>query len=74
MVFMPPGAIQRQPGLNPNAGEGLGRTPLQGGPGMRAPGLQSFKHGGKVKRTGLAKVERGERVLTKKQQRAKGMK
>lgn len=27
----------------------------------------SYKRGGKVKRTGLAKVHKGERVLTKKQ-------
>ena len=27
----------------------------------------SFKKGGKVKKTGLAKVHKGERVLTKKQ-------
>lgn len=29
----------------------------------------SYKRGGKVKRTGLAKVHKGERVLTKKQQK-----
>jgi hypothetical protein len=29
--------------------------------------MQKFKHGGKVKRTGKAKVHKGERVLTKKQ-------
>lgn len=30
--------------------------------------MQSFKRGGKVKRTGMAKVHRGERVLTVQQQ------
>lgn len=34
----------------------------------------SFKRGGKVKRTGFAKVHRGERVLTKKQQKRYGRK
>ena len=29
----------------------------------------SFKRGGKVKKTGMAKVHKGERVLTKKQQK-----
>ena len=33
-------------------------------------GVDSYKRGGKVKRTGLARVHKGERVLTKKQQRA----
>jgi hypothetical protein len=32
-----------------------------------ARGMQMFKRGGKVKKTGLAKVHKGERVLTKKQ-------
>ena len=32
-----------------------------------AEGIPSFKRGGKVKRTGLARVEKGERVLTKRQ-------
>ena len=36
--------------------------------GVTAPGPpQSFKKGGPVKKTGLAKVHRGERVLTKSQ-------
>ena len=35
---------------------------------------ESFKRGGKVKKTGFAKVHKGERVLTKKQQRGMGMK
>lgn len=30
-------------------------------------GIPSFKKGGKVKKTGLAKVHKGERVLNKKQ-------
>ncbi len=36
-----------------------------------APG-QSFKRGGKVKKTGRAKVHKGERVLTAKQSRKYG--
>ena len=32
-------------------------------------GPMQFKRGGKVRRTGMAKVHKGERVLTKKQQR-----
>jgi len=35
-------------------------------PGTSQPG-DSFKKGGKVKRTGMAKVHRGERILTKAQ-------
>jgi hypothetical protein len=30
-------------------------------------GMHSYKKGGKVKKTGLAKLHKGERVLTKKQ-------
>ena len=36
-----------------------------GGSGEESTG--SYKHGGKVKRTGPAKLHKGERVLTKKQ-------
>ena len=32
-------------------------------------GIRSFKKGGKVRKTGLAKVHKGERVLTKGQAR-----
>jgi hypothetical protein len=39
--------------------QGSGETPYEG--------TLQFKRGGKVKRTGLAKVHRGERVLTKRQ-------
>jgi hypothetical protein len=34
---------------------------------LRQKGLKGFKKGGKVKKTGLAKVHKGERVLTAKQ-------
>jgi hypothetical protein len=34
---------------------------------LAAKGLKGFKKGGKVKKTGLAKVHKGERVLTAKQ-------
>lgn len=34
----------------------------------------SYKRGGKIKKTGMAKVHKGERVLTKKQQVKLGMK
>ena len=33
--------------------------------------IPSFKRGGKVKRTGLARVHKGERVLTKRQAKHK---
>lgn len=32
-----------------------------------APQVPSYKRGGKVRKTGLAKLHRGERVLTKRQ-------
>ena len=44
------------------ASRGLGRLGI---PSYRR--YQSYKKGGKVKKTGLAKVHKGERVLTKKQ-------
>lgn len=47
-------------------GEGGGMRPEA--PIQRGGGFQDFKHGGKVKRTGLVKAEKGEKVLTKKQQ------
>ena len=43
--------------------------PRPGGGGIGGGGMQTFKHGGKVKKTGLAHVEKNERVLTKKQQK-----
>jgi hypothetical protein len=36
--------------------------------GKRMMGMDTYKKGGKVKKTGLALVHKGERVLTKKQQ------
>jgi hypothetical protein len=36
--------------------------------------MQSFKKGGKVKKTGLAKLHEGERVLTRKQAKKYGQK
>ena len=47
------------------AGGGGGFHPPVGGPERPISG---FKKGGKVKHTGLAKVHKGEQVLTKKQQ------
>jgi len=35
--------------------------------GMMNPMLPSYKRGGKVKKTGPAKLHKGERVLTKRQ-------
>lgn len=56
--------------------------PMMGGGGAGSPGgapghgvggpdhsVGAFKHGGKVKKTGFARVHEGERVLTKKQQK-----
>jgi hypothetical protein len=34
---------------------------------LEAKGLKGFRRGGKVKKTGVAKVHKGERVLTAKQ-------
>lgn len=56
-----------------SGGPALGVGPQRGSLGGGSP-MQSFKHGGKVKKTGLVKAEKGERVLTKKQQAKKGMK
>jgi hypothetical protein len=59
---------------------GGGEDPGSGGRQAFSPSvgpdarLQSFKRGGKVKKTGLAKVEKGEKVLTKKQQSNKKLK
>jgi hypothetical protein len=51
----------------PTMGRGLGG--LAGGLGQAAGGgaLPSYKKGGKVKKTGVAKLHKGERVLTAKQ-------
>jgi hypothetical protein len=37
---------------------------------LAAKGLKGFKRGGKVKKTGVAKLHKGERVLTAKQAKA----
>lgn len=63
-MVMVGGPVGRAPGFG-----GGQRNPMQGTP-VRPVGLgspTSFKRGGKVKKTGLAKVEKGEKVLTKKQ-------
>jgi hypothetical protein len=53
-------------------GTGGGSKPSSGGftdnAGM-SDTIGSFKRGGLVKKTGLAKVHKGERVLTKRQQK-----
>jgi hypothetical protein len=41
--------------------------PPMGGPGMADPPM--FKKGGTVKKTGMALVHKGEKVLTKQQQK-----
>lgn len=46
---------------------GLSAGAKQGAGMAKQFGLPTFKHGGKVKKTGLAKVDEGERVLTKSQ-------
>lgn len=43
--------------------------PINEALGLDAPDAPSFKRGGVVKKTGLAKVHKGERVLTKAQQK-----
>ena len=49
-----------------NVGSGGMGSP---GPDEHGPSLGSFKHGGKVRKTGLIKAHKGERVLNKKQER-----
>jgi hypothetical protein len=66
MAFAVGGPMQRVGGFEgPSMG---GRGPAVGGPERSAGSFESFKKGGKVKRTGLIKAEKGEKVLTKKQQ------
>lgn len=50
--------------------KGLSASGLAGGVGEDTSGksnLKEFKSGGKVKKTGPAKLHKGERVLTKKE-------
>lgn len=65
MAFMVGGPQQRAGGFE---GPSMGGSRMVGGPERNAGGFESFKKGGKVKKTGLVKAEKGERVLTKKQQ------
>jgi hypothetical protein len=53
--------------ISKRAGKGSEGLSELASSGPQTMGLSSFKRGGKVKRTGLAKVHKGERVLTKKQ-------
>lgn len=39
-------------------------------PGASGQSIPSFHKGGKVRKTGLARLKKGERVLTRKQQRS----
>jgi hypothetical protein len=39
-------------------------------PGAPGQSIPSFHKGGKVRKTGLARLKKGERVLTRKQQRS----
>ena len=43
-------------------------------PGQTEMHVDSYHKGGKVKKTGLARLKKGERVLTKAQQKKMGMK
>jgi hypothetical protein len=68
MAFAIGSPIQRQGGFEgPSMGAGGPRLAV-GTPELRAGSFESFKLGCKVKKTGLVKAEKGERVLTKKQQ------
>jgi hypothetical protein len=51
--------------MNPKTGEIVPPSVQQ--PGIRIGPRQSFKRGGGVKETGVALLHKGERVLTKKQ-------
>lgn len=58
-------------GMRPAVGGGEDGSRSRMGPSVGPDmnrGFDSFKKGGKVKKTGLIKAEKGERVLTKKQQ------
>jgi hypothetical protein len=56
-----------------SGGSGKKQPKKGGGGGGGGEVVPQFKRGGKVKKTGLARVHKGERVLTKKQQkRARG--
>lgn len=46
---------------------GMDRTPAASDGGSGSDGVDSYKRGGRVRRTGLARVHKGERVLTIKQ-------
>ena len=61
-----PSAPAPPPGLFGGAPGGL---PMAGRPGIGGP-VPGFKKGGKVKKTGMARVHKGERVLTAKQANA----
>ena len=62
MAFAIGGPAMRTPGFNGPSESGMGGPIGVGGPIQRAGGMQAFKKGGKVKKTGLAKVHKGERV------------
>jgi|HubBroStandDraft_5_1064220.scaffolds.fasta_scaffold154640_3 hypothetical protein len=55
---------------------GRGAAPVNtddpGAPGGGGDSIPSFHRGGKVRKTGLARLKKGERVLTRKQQRRSG--
>lgn len=42
--------------------------------GQKAQGVKGYKHGGKVKETGLAYLHKGEKVLTKDEAKTKALK
>ncbi len=57
-------------------GQVVDRPPeLEGGPGMKSsPSPPSYKKGGKVKKTGLARLHKGETVVPKGSAKSGGMK
>ena len=58
------GGMRPERGSSDSVGSGGMGSP---GPDEHGPTIGSFKRGGKVKKTGLIKAHKGERVLTKKQ-------
>ena len=53
--------------LAPNFNTGMGPQRQRSARGMPMESMPSYKRGGKVKKTGPAKLHKGERVLTKRQ-------
>ena len=56
-------------GSSPMDGGGSSGGSDSGGGGFYGSGVTSYHKGGRVRKTGLARIKKGERVLTKGQQK-----